>query len=1162
MSYKNNPFLSSKDREKKEKEERNVYSDIIDQKIKGDYYKSLEGSNGQSESEKETERTYNALPPSPALRMKEYEDREVSVSSNKSEVKDNSFKRFKEDINKERTKTPEWFNKILNNTVDPIAYGYENTVMKNPLSQRIMTKSGETVVGKGGLKNIDGSKVEAKDSGKVGNFIADSAGTLLGMKSLNVGGESLLDATDKLGVKASELASRKLGNKLGGKVASSMIRGAVDSGSGEAALALANGENAIEKGLEGALGGAALFGAGKLGGELSSKVANKIVNVPSSIKNAEPPIPKTSDIIKNYGNSTNIPNIPNIPSAVNISKPTKEVILPKMPPSRVVKETPNVPNNNVAELQKLESKVELPSVKSEVLNEGFENLNHNVESEFNATKSLKESKIKTNTYKNSPFMQDDMTKKVVKDLDATYGTKTNIESFEEARAELNNNYQGVINRIKENGIDGSKDTVSSGIIMNNLIKKAKATGDTRELLDWMKVVRQEGTKLGQSIQAFSSWKDATPEGTLIKAQRVVDSSNIKLKDTNPKMYDKLLKENKLPQITGDDAKFILDSMEKIEAMPDGRGKDIEFAKVKKLMSEKVPSTFKDKLLAFQRINLLGNSKTLLKNIYGNVVMGGLENVKDIPASMLDSVISKRTGERTTFAGIDGQLQGMFKGAKETLQDAKLGISTSPSAGQYDLPSVQAFRKIENPKGVKDRVNNFMSGAEKVVNTGLELGDRPFYQGVYDSEIKKQLKHYKTTEVTEKMIENAKKVAEDRTFQNTSALVNGFKHLQKGLNFGKETGLGNVVLPFVKTPANILDKAMDYSPIGFIKAIITKMDKKGFDQKKFVDQVGRGITGSAAIALGYDLQKRGLLHGSGATDKDAKALEKQTGKLPYSIKTGNIYNTIDWAQPAAIPLMIGADISQNGGTKENLVGIISNAITSGGATLLDQSLFTGLADLFSGYSQSAGENIMEGVKKSGFNMLGQAVPFNSALNQVSKLTDKDTRSTYSVNPFENLKNKTQAKIPGLSKDLPQSVDTLGREVENNYGSKGLKYAFDVLANPGRTGKYNPSEAEKMALELYNSTGETKQIPRVADSKITYKSESNKKETINLSNRDVSEMQRIMGIETEKEFSKLNNSRDFQYLSDEDKAAELQKIMTDIEKEAKNKILDSKRVKRSK
>jgi hypothetical protein len=463
------------------------------------------------------------------------------------------------------------------------------------------------------------------------------------------------------------------------------------------------------------------------------------------------------------------------------------------------------------------------------------------------------------------------------------------------------------------------------------------------------------------------------------------------------------------------------------------------------------------------------------------------------------------------------------------------------------------------------MNNVLAGAEKITNLGLRMGDEPFFKAAYDDYVRQQMKLTGSKVVTDEIKANAEKFALDRCFQNISALSKSMAGLQKAMNLQKDFGAGSIILPYTKTPANIMDKAIDYSPAGVVRGLVDVFYTRNkaadkFDQKVAVDRIGRGLTGTAIIMLGYALAKAGVLNGKGAENANANKLERQAGKLSYAVKIGDTYRTIDWMQPAAIPLMIGTDIYEQGKTQDDLVGIISEAVKTGGTTLFNQSLLTGVSKLFGGYKTTGGENLVEGIVNTAKEAPGQAVPFMSALKQAAQLIDRTVRDTKSDSVLKTEGGKIVSKIPGASRLLLPQIDTLGREKKQNNGSTGLKYAFDVLANPGYRAKYNPSEAEKVALDLYYNSGQTKQIPKVADDEIKvatgYKNGTRKYEyeTIKLTKAQRNELQKLMGEKVEKAYSTLDGEYN-SLKSDEEKADYLSKILTKIKTEAEDEILKS-------
>lgn len=766
--------------------------------------------------------------------------------------------------------------------------------------------------------------------------------------------------------------------------------------------------------------------------------------------------------------------------------------------------------------------------------------------------NTKVSEFKTNTLTNSEFLADAETQKVIKSIATEYEVKPNVQTMNRAVAELTNDFDGVMNRIKntevvsgQGALQSAEDSASSALITRQLRMKAKETGDYTELKSWLEVLQPKVTNTAQSLQAIKTWKDLSPEGTIFKAQQVVGKVNRE----GEKLYGKNFKPIEL---TTDEIKVIGDSMEDVMKMPETtpaqiKAKEREFAKVKKIIGDKVPATLADKVKALQRISLLLNPKTNVRNVLGNTILGTLENTKDIISAPLDKLVSLKTGQRTTLLpslkGIQTQGKGLAKGVKTVIGDAKLGVNTSLSRGQFEISGDRIFK------------SNTLNKLDNATNTALRLGDEPFYQAAYDESLRQQLKIAKLDKPTKEMLEKAKLFAEDRTLQNTSAMSEGFKKLQQGLNKmtsgSEDIGLGTFAVPFVKTPANILDKAIDYSPVGSIKAISQLISSKTFNQKLFVDRVGRSIVGTGGIMLGYKLAKEGAITGATNKDKDVAALDRQMGKSPYAFKNGDTYRTFDWAAPASIMLAIGADMYQEGKTNKDVGTVSVKAMTSGAGTLFKQSLLQGFQRLF-GYNDLAG-----GLIETAMNAPTQFVP--TVLKQSSQLKDSSLKDTYDPNRFKKLGNQIKAKLPIISESLPNKIDTLGRDMKQFQGKNN---AFNVLVNPSFTTKNVGNATEKFVSKLYEETGLKTHFPKVAEKTITYKVDSETNKTINLTADEKVALQRYIGRRTNKEFQVIAkeyekaNSNQRTQLSAKQQIKDLGKLLTDIYTEGEKKILEAR------
>ena len=744
---------------------------------------------------------------------------------------------------------------------------------------------------------------------------------------------------------------------------------------------------------------------------------------------------------------------------------------------------------------------------------------------------LKNRQFAENSIMNSPVIPQAMKEEISKNM-PTYEPITNKETWNAATEKVNANLNDSINEWKAmDSVKSADDTALGQALMVDAIKKGDVTGANEIAYD----LAEKLTKAGQSVQAASILKRLSPEGMLTYVNRNLQRAEKELGD---RFKGKL-------KLTPEESSDIVQKMESIKNMPDGIERDIEFAKIQKLVSEKIPPTTKEKLKALQRINLLFNPKTMIRNVTGNIIFSGINNAKDLLRSELDKGVSLFTKERTALApSIKTQLQGAGKGIKQVVSDYKLGIDTTNMPTQFELNS----QRVGSPFKSK-----LFKTADNLTRTGLKLGDTPFYRGAYEDSLRQQMKLKGLTEPTPEMKLFAENVAKERTFQDTNKFTEFFDGVRNGLNkVGfKGFGLGDVILPFTKTPANILKAGVEYSPLNVISVAnnAIKLAKEGgsTNQYKLVDSLSKTLTGSGLLAAGMYLAQNGIITGSSPKDADASAFQKEQGILPYALKLGKDFVSFDWAQPASIPIAMGADIYNNYKNSKNTQDAIISGAKGGLSTLFSQSMVQGLQKLFSSYD-SSGNGLLDNLEGAGYNAILQLLPFNSLTRQVAEIIDPVKRSTYEDTGIESkLINQAKNSLPFLRQTLPEKIKTTGEaDTSRNFAN--------VLFNPANVGINNLDNTKKEILRLYNDSGETIQFPKVASKTITpLKQGKQIFEKLTLDGTQRSEYQKLLGAETMKLFNDAMNLSKYKNADDSEKAKILQGVITDADKKAKELLV---------
>ena len=799
--------------------------------------------------------------------------------------------------------------------------------------------------------------------------------------------------------------------------------------------------------------------------------------------------------------------------------------------------------------------------------------------------------------------------------DTPYGIKHNDATWKAANERVNKNTEKEMADILTKADSSSAEDVATGMA---LMDKFNAVGKYDEANRILEKVTKDLTDHGQAIQAANMWKRQTPQGMLkyaykqwenaaskletptvkeIKSELTavrskIDSLNakktkvevrIKAEGKTAELAQELddidgmikvnlqlfgAKQKMLPKVIRDlqptpkDTKFILEHMEKFKNAKEDKASKIAFAKIMQRIADRLPATAKEKFMGLQRISLLSGPKSLVtKNPLSNVLLGTVENIKDIPTSFIDKAVSLKTGNRTTTIskyGIlkEGQVSGAVKGVKDWASDVKNKIDTSPTRGMMELPSKRIFKNttetrfkaVNKALDVKSDSLNF---ADQVIRRALQLGDRPFYESWRNSrviELNKLNKTNKTKLTANEIEEQSKLYALDKVFQNNSDLAQRARKIKDGLGL-----IGDVVMPFTQTPANVLDKLIDYSPAGFGKGIYhlgTTSGKGTFNQKLFVDRIGRALTGTSIGIFGYVMAKNGIITGRQNKDKDVADMEKNAGKNAYAFKIGDTYRTFDWAQPVSGVLAIGADAYYSGKDKKDFLSAVMAGAEGAGNTLVKQSMFQGLTNMFSGYSPVVG---------FGKTLLGaplQAAPTGG--KQISQLIDPYVRETYDPNPLKQAANKFIAKIPFATKTLPIKQDSLGNDIKAYQGKNNV---WNVMLNPGVTTKYDPTPVQAEVLRLYDITGIKDQFPRVAAKSFEYQNPVTKtKDKIQLSADEYVSYQKYLGTMSNDAFDKIISSKDYAKLPDDSKVSTdltktklLKKVLEEANQLAKVKVL---------
>lgn len=258
----------------------------------------------------------------------------------------------------------------------------------------------------------------------------------------------------------------------------------------------------------------------------------------------------------------------------------------------------------------------------------------------------------------------------------------------------------------------------------------------------------------------------------------------------------------------------------------------------------------------------------------------------------------------------------------------------------------------------------------------------------------------------------------------------------------------VILPFVRTPANILKYTFERTPLAPLMASVRADIAAGGARQELA--LARLSTGTALMMIAADMAMSGTVSGSGPKDaRERQALER-TGWQRNSIKIGDRWYAYNRLDPAGSLLGLAAEMveilnnSEDEDTEESVGEAAVAAVASISATVMSKTYLSGLADLFEAVSDP--KRYTESFVQR---LVGSTVP--AIVGEAARTADPYAREVF--NMLDAIKRRT----PGLSDDLPLRRDLWGRPV--TYKS-GLGWAYDVFS-PIYT---KPAKAEPIDDEM--------------------------------------------------------------------------------------------------
>lgn len=692
-----------------------------------------------------------------------------------------------------------------------------------------------------------------------------------------------------------------------------------------------------------------------------------------------------------------------------------------------------------------------------------------------------------------------------------------------------------------------KNTATGWALYNNAVNR----GDVQTALTVLDYMVRHQRNAAQAVQATRILKKLSPETQLYHVQRSVES----LQEELNKRYGN----KKSPKLKVDE-----DLAGRYMQAKNQDERDEVLKDIYRDIGRQMPSNFRDKWNAWRYLAMLGNARTHVRNIAGNAVFAPAVAVKNMTATAIESAVSRVSGGKLNrskgmvgFSKADRALLSAAWNDFDNVQESALGggkYSEFQNANKYieEGREVFKFKPLEAAR----------KGNSKALDAEDMWFSRPHYAYA-------MAQYCKANNITAEQISKGKAIKPARTYairEAQKATYRDANYLSDAVSkFGRVNDQSNPVkkfagivaegvMPFKKTPANILMRGIEYSPVGLLNGI----KEAAFDVRsgkktgsEAIDAIASGLTGTGILALGIFMAAQGLVRGAGGGDDKEKEFEKLTGHQDYSLEVGGKSYTLDWLAPESIPFFVGVNLweaTKDGGLTASEVLDTASMITE---PILEMSMLQSLNDVFEkvGSTYNAGiKGLPAAIANAVTSYLTQAIP--TLLGQAER-TGQDVRMTTYTDKNSPLNSDMQyalgsasSRIPGFDYNQIPYIDALGRT--ESSGGIGWR-AFNNFLNPSYTSDIDTSAMEEELMRLYKSTGDANVFPKRASKYFTVD-----KERKDLTAEEYVEYATLKGQKSYELLSDLVNSRQYQSMSDADKAKAVDQVYDLANQQAKAAI----------
>ena len=495
----------------------------------------------------------------------------------------------------------------------------------------------------------------------------------------------------------------------------------------------------------------------------------------------------------------------------------------------------------------------------------------------------------------------------------------------------------------------------------------------------------------------------------------------------------------------------------------------------RLMRDFDKPTFGDYIAAFFINGILSSPKTQIINLMGNLSAFAAripEQTVAIGIEKVAATVMRREATRywdEVPAAQVGALYGLRAGIPAAFKILKFGVpSISASKLEYRLNTFPVYaenkakryaaRAMSLPTQMLETIDTF--NFTLALNSKLaELAtNRARRAGLKGDAVRKRVAAILENPGDEPdLMKEATEAANYLLFRNEDAFSNKIIAVREhgtllGLPFGR------ILVPFVRTPTNLLKFGIARSPVGLLKFLPPdKWKKLAAGEPGVADELARTVLGSMAATGIYFAFIDRKITTAAPTDPGERDRFYREGKIPFAIKMGSTWIQYQRLEPFnQVFSQIGAVANfMERGEDESAAEAAGLAIMSMAENLTSQTFMNGVSDLLE--VLNSGDETYKMVRWLR-KMAGSMVPYSSLLRTTAQALDPTFRTI-----DHSFWQAWQYGLPGMTDELEPQLNAFGEE-SVRPGSWWLPI------------QYSPDAISTIDVELENTGVEVGRVSR--------------------------------------------------------------------------------------